>query len=382
MSGPATAPAPVAILGGGPIGLACALLLSMRGIRSHLIDARPLQQALQDRRLLALSRGTLQVLAGRLGERFAPTAPICEVHVSSSGEFGATRMRAGDFGAGPLGATVWYADLVNALASAAQSDPGITIRRPCRATGLEQRQDGVRVHLQDAQPLDAAVAINAEGTPAAAAPATRCAMLAELQAAGLASGTALERFTREGPLALLPMPDGPPVAGRKSMIWCVENALAQQLLALSEAEFVSKIQATLGPRIVQVTRADQRSAFALQPQRRERVREHRVVHIGNAAQSLHPVAGQGFNLGMRDCVCLADCLAQNFAQPLAALARYEAMRRADRFAIATFTTLLPDLFSWRLLPAAWARSLALSGIDLVPPLRRSLSSLLMFGVRN
>jgi len=374
----------VAILGAGPIGLACALLLSSRGIASQVLDARGLDQARQDRRLLALSRGTLQLLTGLLGPNFAPMAHIIEVHVSSSGQLGATRLTSRDFGGVALGATVWYADLVGALASAADADPNIRVRRPCRVIDLEQRAESVVIGLtdalRDASRIEAAIAINAEGTAPGGRPATSDALLAELDVQGLAAGTAVERFTREGPLALLPQP----AAGgsRKSMIWCVDHEAAQALLALRDAEFVGKIQAMLGPRIGRVAGVGPRSAFALIQQQRLRVREHRLVYIGNAAQSLHPVAGQGFNLGMRDCVCLADSLAQAANDPLAALSRYEAARKADRFTISRITGALPALFASRLTPIALIRSVSLVAFDLVAPLRRSLSSVLMFGVRH
>src|SRR6266404_5988738 len=142
----------VAILGAGPIGLACALLLSARGIGSQLIDARSLEQARQDRRLLALSRGTLQLLSGPLGTDFAPMGHIFEVHVSSRGQFGATRLTSRDFGGAALGATVWYADLVHALACAAEADPNIVVHRPFRVIGLEQKIDTVLIHLDDSPP--------------------------------------------------------------------------------------------------------------------------------------------------------------------------------------------------------------------------------------
>lgn len=377
-------PGGVVILGAGPIGLACALLLSMRGIRSQLIDARTLEQARQDRRLLALSRGTVQVLASRLGERFAPMAPILDVHVSSVGQFGATRLSSRDFGGAALGATVWYADLVSALGHAAQDDPNVIVHRPVRVLGLEQAPGSVVIQLDDARRIEATIAVNAEGSAAGGQSASNIALLADLEVEGLAPGTALERFTREGPLALLPMPAtgaaGPGTL--KSLIWCAESDLAHSQMMLSDAEFAGKIQAMLGLRIARVTRVGPRSRFPLQPQQRLRLREHRMVYIGNAAQSLHPVAGQGFNLGMRDCICLADCLARDPADPVAALSRYEATRKADRFAISTFTGGLPGLFTSRLAPAAWARSAALTAFDTIAPLRRGLASVLMFGVRN
>jgi 2-octaprenyl-6-methoxyphenol hydroxylase len=370
----------VAILGGGPIGLTCALLLSARGMSSQLIDARSLEQARQDRRLLALSRGTLQLLTGLLGPDFAPMGRIVEVHVSSSGQFGAARLTSRDFGGAALGATVWYSDLVDALANAANGDPKIAVHRPRRVIGLEQEVDTVLVRLDDSRRLEVSIAINAEGSPAIGQPPASHALLADLDVDGLAPGTAVERFTRAGPLALLPLPA--PAGTRKSMIWCLDHDMARQQLALDDSEFARKIQAILGPRIGRVSSPGPRSGFALSQQQRPRLREHRLVYIGNAAQSLHPVAGQGLNLGMRDCVCLADCLAQARGDPIAVLSKYEAARRVDRFAISRLTGALPGLFATRLTPVAMARSIALVTLDLAPALRRGLSSVLMFGVRS
>ena len=369
----------VAILGAGPIGMACALLLSARAIGSQLVDARTVEQARQDRRLLALSRGTLQLLTGLLGPRFAPMGPISEVHVSSCGQFGATRLTSRDFDGAALGATVWYADLVLALARAAEADPNITVRRPCRVAALEQHADAVRIQLDESGCIEAPIAVNAEGSMPGGRPATGDALLADLDVEGMAAGTAVERFTREGPLALLPLPGQQ--GARKSMIWCLDHEVARQRLALSDDEFARKIQAMLGPRIGRVGSPGPRIAFPLVQQRRERLRDNRLVYIGNAAQSLHPVAGQGFNLGIRDCACLADSLARVPDSPLEALSRYEATRRADRFAISRFTGALPELFAARPGPIAAARSLALVAFDLAAPLRRSLASMLMFGVR-
>jgi 2-octaprenyl-6-methoxyphenol hydroxylase len=370
----------VAILGAGPIGLACALLLSARGIASHLLDARSLEQARRDRRLLALSRGTLQLLNGLLGPGFAPLGGILEVHVSSSGQLGTTRLASRDFGGAALGATVWYGDLVSALARAADADPAIVVRRPCRVTDVEQRSDSVRIGLDDSLSIDVPIAINAEGAAPDGRTASSDALLADVDVDGLAPGTAVERFTRDGPLALLPLPAA--AGGRKSMIWCLDHRTAQQRMTLSDAEFSKQIQTLLGPRIGRVTSLGPRSIFPLVQQRRARVRENRVVFIGNAAQSLHPVAGQGFNLGIRDCMCLADCLAGTWNDPVAALSRYEATRKADRFAISGFTGALPRLFASRLAPVAVARSIGLVALDLATPLRRRLCSILMFGVRN
>jgi 2-octaprenyl-6-methoxyphenol hydroxylase len=386
---PRRAASPVAILGAGPIGLACALMLAQRGVPSQVIDARTLEQARGDRRLLALSHGTLQMLNGLLGGRLAPLAPIDVVHVSSAGEFGAARLTKRDFGGLELGATAWYADLIEALSRAAAREPRISLRRPLRVVGLEQRPGSVRVVLQSGEIIDTPLAINAEGAPPAPAAGTPTsqAILATLRVRGLAPGTAVERFTREGPLALLPMPgDGaqgsPDPVQQRSLIWCLDSATAAQRLALDEPEFVDRVQAGLGTRIARVLGAGPRIPFTLLQQRRSRLREHRLVYIGNAAQSLHPVAGQGFNLGMRDCACLAESLAGAPDDVMAALDGYCAARRSDRWAITGFTGWLPGAFAARSAALASARSGALLAVDLVPPLRRGLSRLLMFGLRH
>jgi 2-octaprenyl-6-methoxyphenol hydroxylase len=374
----------VAILGAGPIGIACALTLARRGIASALIDARSVDAALQDRRLLALSRGTLMVLDGLLGAGFAPLAPIRDVRVSSAGEFGAARLSSSDFGGVDLGATCWYSDLVAALARAADREPLIEVRRPCRVTRLEQSAGSVRILLESAPALEVPLAVSAEGTPAPAAAPSHTALLADIRIGGLARSTAVERFTRSGPLAILPVPDAGTSAtdgaAGHSMIWCVPRERALALAALGEAALAAEIRSMLGPRFGAVLKLGPRHQFALVEQRRARLREHRIVYIGNAAQSLHPVAGQGFNLGMRDSGCLAECLAAA-PDPADALDRYCSARRVDRIAIGSMTSWLPRTFSRSGAPVAALRSAGLLAVDLLPPLRRAVSRLMMFGIR-
>ncbi len=396
-AGPATAvprpaaPAggPVLILGGGPIGLVCSLLLARRGFACTLVDARPVTDLQRDRRLLALSRGTLNVLEPLLGPRFAPMSDILRVHVSSRGQFGSALLGARDFGGLPVGATVWYADLVGALAQAAAAARGVHTLRPRRAVDVLQGRDGVRVTLDDGSVLEGSLAIDAEGTPPPRGEAAQFALLAELELP-CPPGDAVERFTCEGPLALLPLPPSPsgrhdPAAARLSMVWCLPAPLARARLALSDAAVGAAIGAALGPRLGAPRAVGPRSLFPLHTHRRERVCENRLVRLGNAAQSLHPVAGQGFNLGIRDSVCLVQCLAD--ARPAGnagadvpgALQRYQQRRRLDRTLLPALTSLLPPLFSTGLVPVAAGRSAALAGLDLVPGVRRAFTRLLMFG---
>jgi len=234
------------------------------------------------------------------------------------------------------------------------------------------------------------VAIDAEGTPPLPRDAAQYALLAEVEL-GCPAGDAIERFTPEGPLALLPLPataaDGP--WGRMSMVWCMPAAAARARLALADPELLEQLARALGPRLGRPTAIGPRGIFPLLTHRLAQVCEHRVVHLGNAAQSLHPVAGQGFNLGIRDCACLVQCLAQAplgapgapgaNGDPLAALHRYAARRRLDRTLFPALTSALPHIFSSTLTPVVLARSAALLGMDLLPGLRRPFTRLLMYG---
>lgn len=379
----------VIVIGGGPIGLTCAALLAQRQIASVVLDARPLAQAMQDTRLLALSRGTWDILAPIVGTHRPPRAPIREVIVSSAGEFGATRISAADFDDTDLGATVIYGDLLAVLAEATAAQPAIEILRPMTASEVRQRPDRVEVMLADGSLREADLALHAEGSPVphtATAANDDWALLAELRLRpardDAPAGAAYERFTREGPLALLPTPrttiGG---TGRSySLVWCMDEAAAQRRSQLTEAALLAELQPLLGVRIGQVCAIGPRRLAALPQRMREQVHAHRVVALGNAAQTLHPVAGQGFNLGVRDCATLADELAGSADAPQA-LARYAARRRADRAAIYTLTDSLPAIFASRFAPLAFARGLGLAVLDTMPALRREFAHLLMFGLR-
>jgi 2-octaprenyl-6-methoxyphenol hydroxylase len=378
----------VVIIGGGPIGLACALLLAQRGIGSCVLDELPLVQARTDARLLALSRGSWDLLDPLLAGQAPRRAPIREVHVSSGGDFGATRIGADDLGGGDLGATVFYGDLLGALAARADGQRLIEVRRPAQALEVRQRPDRVEVQLADGSSLDATLAVHAEGkVDGAVAGDGERALVGELRLRpardGLAAGAAFERFTRGGPLALLPTPLAATdrAVRRLALVWCMSEADARRRLALDDPSLLAELQAEVGPRIGTVTSIDARRAVALPRRLRGELHGHRTVAIGNAAQTLHPVAGQGFNLGLRDCATLADELALSGLTPQA-LSTYARRRRIDRSAITLATRTLPGLFATGFAPLRLARSLGLALLDVAPPLRRELAALLMFGVRS
>jgi len=361
-------------------------MLARRQVASELLDARTMASAGSDRRLLALSRGTVDLLAPLVDLPEAATAPIRTVVVSSAGEFGRVVIGPTDLGPRPLGLTIRYGDLLEPLNQACEANAFVTLRRPCRLVDAIQQPGQVVARLDDGTSRQAALLVHAEGMSALMSEVvSQAALIADVVVAGPPQGQAYERFTREGPLALLPLPGVATVEGRNmALVWCMPAAAAQRRLALDDAAFVAELQQTFGTHSWRIVRAGARSHYVLHEQARDVVREHRVVWIGNASQTLHPVAGQGLNLGMRDAAQLADALAQALADgrdASAALGSYELQRRADRGAIRALTRRLPALFATRAAPIALGRSVALTALNAFPDARRQFARLLMFGVR-
>ena len=384
---------PIAILGGGPVGLALALLLAKRAVPSVVFDARSVEQARADRRLLALSLGSLQTLSTITDLTLAQTpvlAPIRTVIVSSVGQFGRAVIAEGDVGAEMLGATIRYGDLITALSAAAEAEKIILMRRPLKVLSVRQSPSNVEIELQGEPSFTASLALSAEGFDAGPLPSAKfSAIIADLDVIGIERGRACERFTRDGPLALLPLPaDATSGAQKMALVWCMANAQADQRIALDDSAFLADVKAQLGERHLSVVAVGSRNRYPLHQRARSNLVEHRIAYLGNAAQTLHPVAGQGLNLGLRDSAVLAELigaayLAADSSQGdlISALHAYEQSRRADRAAILALTRTAPAFFSTRFTPIALARSIGLIALAVVPNLRREFARLLMFGVR-
>ena len=377
---------PLAILGGGPVGLALALLLARRSVRSVVFDARSVEQASRDQRLLALSLGSLQTLQSLIELPSEALAPINTVIVSSVGQFGRAVIGDGDVGAEILGATIRYGDLVTALSAAATKSELISVRRPSRVSAVRQTPANVKVDLEHQESITAQLALSAEGLGhGLASAASHAALVADLEFAGVKPGEARERFTRDGPLALLPLPSRTAAgAQRMALVWCMTVGQAETRSALSDAEFIDQLSARIGERALRVLTVGTRACYPLHQQARDALIEHRLVYLGNAAQTLHPVAGQGLNLGLRDGLVLAEKIGAAYAggtDPLGALRSYAQARQVDRAAIVALTRAAPGFFATRFAPVAVARSIGLTALAIVPNLRREFARLLMFGVR-
>ena len=375
----------IAICGAGPAGMALAALLARRGVapqRIALIDARTLQQAGNDPRSLALSYGSRQILED-IGCWPVPATAIHQIHVSRRGRFGRSMIDREEHKLEALGYVSRYGALVTELGAACER-AGIAALRPALVTGLEEQPGHVAIAIEeDGRPrtLTAAIVVQAEGglfgeqqAKARQRDYGQTAIIAQVRCSAPVAHRAYERFTEQGPLALLPQD------GEYSLVWCVRPDTAQALLALDDAAFLEQLGAAFGTRVGSFTATSRRVAFplGLNAGRAGSDGSLRMAAIGNAAQTLHPVAGQGLNLGLRDAAVLARLLAQG-ATP-AMLAQYQAQRSADRSLTVHLTDTMARVFANES-PAQALLGASLAAIDLFGPARGMLAELMMFGRR-
>jgi 2-octaprenyl-6-methoxyphenol hydroxylase len=383
-----TAPiqADVAICGAGPVGLALAALLARRGVpgeRIVLVDGKALGQAISDPRSIALAWGSRMLLddLNAWPDVSASSTPIHEIHVSRRGHLGRSMMDRLDHGLDALGYVARYGDVVDALSRACER-AGVTVLRPLRVASLDEGTDEVVLHLDDGRDIHAKIAVQAEGglfgeqlEKAHTRDYGQSAVIARVTASAPIAHRAFERFTDEGPLALLPQ-DGAD-GHQYALVWCVRPERARQLLDLGEEAFLGELGEAFGERLGAFTRVSERVAFPLGLNADPRV-TGRTVAIGNAAQTLHPVAGQGLNLGLRDAAVLARALARGL-EP-AALDRFVLDRNRDRGTIIRATDTMARVFAGKG-PQQALFGLALAALDAVKPARLMLAELMMFGRR-
>jgi 2-octaprenyl-6-methoxyphenol hydroxylase len=305
---------------------------------------------------------------------------IHQIHVSRRHRFGKALIDRTEFDLPALGYVARYGALANAL-NACATQAGITILRPQHVTGIAETASAVTVALADGSAIRAGIAVQAEGGVFAEQAGRvvrrdydQTGIIAQCWTSAPIPHRAFERFTDEGPLALLPQDDG------YSLVWCVRPAHAAELLALSDAAFLAELEQTFGTRVGHFVRTTPRVAFPLglnaQP-----AATARTVAIGNAAQTLHPVSGQGLNLGLRDAAVLAQALAQQDGAN--AIAQFTAMRQTDRRLTIGLTDTLARIFTAEPggAPAQTLLGAALGLVDAFKPAKRVLAEHLMFGWR-
>jgi 2-octaprenyl-6-methoxyphenol hydroxylase len=374
----------VAICGAGPVGLALAALLVRRGVegkRIALVDAKSLGQAISDPRSIALAWGS-RLLLEEVGAWPLPATPIHQIHVSRRGRLGRSLMDRAEHELPALGYVTRYGDLVNALALACER-AGVDVIRPARVSQLDEQRERVSLTLDDGRTITAAAAIQAEGGVFGQQQDRelkrdygQTAVIARVTASSPVAHRAFERFTDEGPLALLPQ-DGAD-GHQYALVWCAKPDRAAQLLALDDAHFLQQLDEAFGSRLGRFTAVSARVSYPLGLNANAGATP-RTVAIGNAAQTLHPVAGQGLNLGLRDAAVLARALAQNEAT--AALQRFLAERQHDRRLTISLTDAMARLFT-DAGPLQSLFGLSLTLLDSVKPARMLLAELMMFGHRG
>src|SRR6266567_561588 len=379
------------IVGAGPVGATLALGLRESDLDVIAIDARPAGAIARGDRSLALSHGARLVFE-RLGVwgEVAGTAdavtPITAIDISQRGGFGRARIDATAHELPALGYVVSYRALQSAL------------DRVLGRVGMPI-EHGVEVRRVDATPAFAEVRGDRAGEPlewttrlAAVADGGgevvariarrrhdygQVALVAQVWTRHGHRGLAFERFTEEGPMALLPEGD------HYGVVWTTRPDRAQQLIALPEAGFLGELAQCFGSRVEGFLRVENRRSFPLTLDFVDRPVSERMVLVGNAAQALHPVAGQGFNLGIRDAFELAQELLATPRDQIGArdrLADYARRRRTDRWAGIAFTHGLLGVFGNDSSLLRWPRGLALTLLDALPPLKRAFANAMLYGV--
>ena len=372
----------LAIIGGGLVGASLALALQegarQRGWRIVLIEPFAPGNSYQpsyDARSSALSYGTRQIYE-RLGLWPALSAraePIRQIHVSDRGRFGATRLSAESEGVPALGYVVENAWLGQCLWQALDAEV-VEWRCPAEVTALQALGDGYRLTLNDGSQLDCDLAVLADGGRSGlreqlgiavkTTPYGQSALIANISTAEAHQGQAFERFTDDGPMALLPLSEN-----RSALVWTRQGSDAQRLAALPDREFLAELQQVFGYRLGALTQVGARHLYPLSlVEASEQVRPHLVV-LGNAAHSLHPIAGQGYNLSLRDTLALAEALLDSPATPgdFTVLQDYLRRQRLDQQLTVGFSDQVTRLFSTAQPLLVAGRNLGLLGLDLLPP---------------
>ncbi|HRZ59557.1 MAG TPA: 2-octaprenyl-6-methoxyphenyl hydroxylase [Rubrivivax sp.] len=389
----------IAVVGAGPVGLALALLAAgtLPHARISLFDRRDAAaDAAGDARTLALALGSVQLLQ-RLGCWPAAQAqPIAEVQVSQAEGPGPLagaelRIRAADEGVPMLGAVLRYGELVAPLqrawlAAAARDPSRLTSRFGCAVRAIEPLPDGVALDTGSAERFDLAVVAEGGvyGQQARKALASDYGQSAWVGTATLHGGTpglAVERFTRDGPVALLPLKPAAPAGAAvpAALVWCVQGA-ADPVRGLGDAARIDALNRLLPAAAGRVVALTPLKDFALGLNAERRLVVGRSVRIGNAAQTLHPVAGQGTNLGLRDAFELVEVLRRE-PDVDRALRRIERLRAPDRWSTIATTDFLARSFTWRVPGLGAARALGLAALQAAGPLRSRLARQMMFGTR-
>ncbi|MGD0491611.1 MAG: 2-octaprenyl-6-methoxyphenyl hydroxylase [Steroidobacteraceae bacterium] len=391
----------IAIVGGGMVGASLAVALENLGVTAALIEAVPHDAASQpsfDERTTALSNGSRRILEtlGVWPGVAADATPIARVHVSDQGHFGFARIDAAEQELPSLGHVVPNRSLGAALWSSLARRRDVRVFCPARVTRVEAHEQSVELNVTEKRPggsgaadgdgtstsVHARLVVAADGIESAVRRAFgvetdvrdyhQTAVITTVLPNRFHEHVAYERFTASGPLALLPLADG-----RCTLVLTLTREMAERAMGWSDEEFLGEVQRRFGFRLGRFLKVGRRVAYPLSLSRARKTSAGRCVIVGNAAQALHPVAGMGFNLGLRDAASLAELIAEHRGDlgSHALTGAYDEWRAADRREVIGFTDGLVRLFSAPWGPVRHLRNLGLLAFDLLPPAKAALSSL-------
>ena len=383
-------PEDIVIIGGGPVGLVLSLLLAKQGVPSTVLEARKKGAADQDTRALALSFGTRKILEklGVWSSLMPHATAINTIHVSQKGSVGRSILHAHDYHQEALGYVLSYGALCSALGAQVNLLPSIQFVDEAFVQSITPNAQHATVVYNrhgTSQQFETALAALADGGRSLEEVSGlkrvtkeygHDALITKVRAELPHNEIAFERFTANGPMALLPN-------GERdfSLVWTGERALIEPLLALSDTEFLAKFHEQFGDRVGQFLSVEKRMTFPLRLSQLQETDTPHLVVIGNAAQTMHPVAGQGFNVGLRD----AEVLARHIAEATTELGgqemllAYRTSRKNDTKRGLMFTDFLVNIFSNDILGLPALRSTGLAMFDLLKPVKRHLVSKMSFG---
>lgn len=373
------------IVGGGMVGASLAYALKNSALKIALIEAfnfKTTQQPSYDDRGIALSYGSQRIFETMgLWSQLAPhSTAISDIHISDRGHFGATRLSAKTENVPALGQVILASAMGQVLNQTLAEQHTLDILCPHRVTALLQQSDAIELTLDDGRQLRAKLIVAADGANStirrllalsvSEQDYQQTAITTNVSTERPHQGRAFERFTEHGPIALLPMPDN-----RCSLIWTVKTGDETAIAALDDTAFLQRLQSEFGYRLGRFTQVGKRSHFPLKLTQTDQTIQDRIVFVGNAAHNLHPIAGQGFNLGLRDVIALADVLIGDIADCGAAkvLHDYQQWQQDDQDAVIKATDMLVRLFSNNNFFIGHARSAGLMLLDNLPPAKHWLA---------
>jgi 2-octaprenyl-6-methoxyphenol hydroxylase len=384
----------ILIVGGGPVGAILALTLQTKGVAVTMLEAREKGTSHQDQRALALSYGSRLILERlELWAELEPQATaINTIHISQRGSFGRTLLQAKDHGQPALGYVLAYGALSTALDRALDAMPGVKIINSAEVTAVEPSQSHASVtfkHEGIKQTLRSQLAVLADGGRSLAdVPGLdretkeygHDALTTKVQCELAHDNIAYERFTPAGPVALLPN-------GERdfSLVWTGKHAAVNDLLNLDETEFLVSLHRHFGDRVGRFLGVGKRISFSLKLSHLNSVTAPHLVVIGNAAQTMHPVAGQGFNVGLRDAWELADIVSATIPSAWGTelmLKTYREGRITDSKNGLLFTDFLVNIFSNDIVGLSKLRGIGLGLLDIAQPAKNHLVNKMSFGARG